>query len=124
MRAKRLKGKKAADLSINTWGSEKCELLDTWRVEAFVGFPTQKKLAEGEVFFISNGRGLNNDYKAIPREAARKEHLLIDWDRSRDMARKEIGMEFSMLTAAAVEGDKKKVRGLNKIIAEKFEDNK
>ena len=97
LRAKRDAEANESDLSLDTWKEELEDFIDAWRVEAFVGFTSQRHLHEGDVFFIIDGSRLNNKYKPIPREKARSLHLLLPWEKSREYARQEIKKEFSKL---------------------------
>lgn len=100
LRAPRLPGINTSELLIDTWGEEKEDFLDVWRLEAFVGFTSMHFLKEGDIFFIFDGRRLTNDYKPIPRIEAKHMHLLLSWDDSRQLARQEIKKEFYKLAAA------------------------
>lgn len=82
---------------IQNWEEEYEDFIESWRVEAFVGYPSNIKLKEGDVFFIADGSKLKANYKPIPRERASKEHLLLHWDASRKIARNEIKKQFSKL---------------------------
>lgn len=102
LRARRLRGHADDDLSIETWGTERESFLSAWQVEAFVGFPTERKLAEGDVFFARDGRRLSRSYrgdKVLPRTVAATRHLLRPVIESTDQARQEIKQAFFELTA-------------------------
>ncbi|MCP4671677.1 MAG: hypothetical protein GY857_10260, partial [Desulfobacula sp.] len=47
---------------------------------------------------IVDGTKLDNSYKPIPREKARREHLLIPWETSIKIARMEIKKQFYKLS--------------------------
>jgi hypothetical protein len=111
------------DFAIHTWGEEREDFIEAWRVEAFVGYPSMLKLKEGDVFFIADGTKLNVNYKPIPRERARLEHLLLDWDTSREIARKEIKKQFYKLSASKISIGEKDRKILNDKIDKKFEDD-
>lgn len=115
LRAKRKKDQNGRDLSMETWESESEEILPAWIIESFVGFKN-RKLMEGDVFFIKDGSKLNRKYKPIRRNGAAREHLLCSWDRSKEQARGEIFKEFSKLSALNVTKDGKRIQNiLNKI---------
>ena len=84
---------------VENWDEEHEDFIESWRVEAFVGFPSKMKLKEGDVFYIADGSKLNAKYKPIRRERARIEHLLLPSDTSRKIARNEIKKQFSKLAA-------------------------
>jgi hypothetical protein len=124
LRAKRAPKHPDDDLGIHTWDEEREDFIEAWRVEAFVGFPTQRSLGEGDVFFIVDGSKLNKDYKPIEREVARSVNLLRPWDESTEMARAEIKKQFYKLSAAQIAAGKK--RDTDKLIRrvdKKFETN-
>ena len=105
---------------IQNWGEECEDFIESWRVEAFVGFPSNIKLKEGDVFFIADGSRLTANYKPIPREKARQEHLLLDWDRSRGIVRNEIKKQFSMLSATKLSTGTKDKEKLIDTVDKKF----
>lgn len=107
---------------IQNWGEEYEDFIESWRVEAFVGFPSNIKLKEGDVFFIADGSRLTANYRPIPREKARQEHLLLDWDISRRIARNEIKKQFSMLSATKLSIDTKDREKLINTVDKKFGD--
>ena len=123
LRADRLPGFKANDLSIQSWGDEKEDFIDTWKIEAFVGFTGGRKLREGDVFFIKDGSLLNKNYrgkKIIKRQEAHKKHLIEQVDDSIERAKWEIKDETRKLTAdylATSKAEKKKLHEI--IIAQK-----
>ncbi|MFQ5486569.1 MAG: hypothetical protein ACE5DO_14725, partial [Desulfobacterales bacterium] len=132
LRAKRSKNSGPKDFSIDTWNSECETFMKAWQVAAFVGLPTQRKLREGDVFFVTDGSKLTTTYgtpldkkrkKPIPREAAAREHLLSPIDKSRELARQEIKKEFYKLSACKMTSDKKEVEKLLKAVEDKFKDN-
>jgi len=108
LRAKRAPKHPDDDLGIHTWDEESEDFIEAWRVEAFVGFPTQRSLGEGDVFFIVDGSKLNRDYKPIARDVARSVHLLRAWDESTEIARAEIKKQFYKLSAAQIAAGKKR----------------
>jgi hypothetical protein len=117
LRAKRKADAPEADLGIDTWMDEKETFIKAWILEAFVGFPTQRKIKEGDVFYLVDGSKLHKHYKPIPRERARSIHHLKPWEETRSMARKEIKKEFFKLTAIkmASGNQKEKERLLKKV---------
>ena len=124
LRAKRAPKHPDDDLGIHTWDEEREDFIEAWRVEAFVGFPTQRSLGEGDVFFIVDGSKLNKDYKPIAREVARSVNLLRPWDESTEMARAEIKKQFYKLSAAQIAAGKKgDTDKLIRRVDKKFETN-
>ena len=121
LRAKRLPEGAEGDFSIQTWGEEREDFVAVWRVEAFVGFPSKQCLKEGDVFFIADGTKLNNTYKPIPRERARKEHLLMPWETSRKIARMEIKKQFYKFAVTRMATKPKERATLLKQVEKKFE---
>ncbi len=87
-------------ISIETWADEEEDWIATWRVKAFVGFPSQRPVQEGDVYFVKTASRLHKNYKPIPIEKAREIHLLCSPDESREIARTEIKKEFFLLAAA------------------------
>jgi len=125
LRAPRLKAYvHSPNFGIETWGDEKEDFISKWRVESFVGFPTERKLQEGDVFFIRYAQRLNNNYKPIKRADARKRHLLSkdwDWEKSKEHARMEIKEMFGHLSAKKMAGDKKSLlKTLNQSVRKKI----
>lgn len=110
------------DFAIHTWGEEREDFIEAWRVEAFVGLPTKQRLKEGDVFFIADGTKLNANYQPIRRERARLEHLLLDWDTSREIARKEIKKQFYKLTASKISIGERDRKILIDKVDKKFKD--
>ncbi len=106
---------------IQNWDEEYEDFIESWRVEAFVGFPTNMTLKEGDVFFIADGSKLKANYKPIPRDKARQEHLLLDWDISRGIARNEIKKQFSMLSATKLSIGTKDREKLINTVDKKFD---
>lgn len=104
LRSKRLSNQNG--FGIETWGEEKEDFMQAWRVEAFVGYTGGRSLAEGDVFFLADGSKLNDKYAPIEREAARQKHLLKEWEASREEARKDIKEQFFILTATQVNDTK------------------
>lgn len=111
------------DFAIHTWGEEREDFIEAWRVAAFVGYPSKLRLKEGDVFFIADGTKLNVKYKAIPRERACIEHLLLPWDTSRKIARREIKKQFYKLAAAKMSTDSKDRNILINKVDKKFKDD-
>lgn len=109
--AKRKKGQDGGDLGIDTWQKEIEKILPAWIIESFVGFKN-RKLMEGDVFFIKDGSKLNKKYKPIKRDDALQKHLICSWDRSKELARGEIFREFSKLSAMKVTNDDKKIESI------------
>lgn len=125
LRADRLRNRKPDDLGIHAWGDEVEDCISAWRVEAFVGFTGSRKLREGDVFFVKNGSLLTEQYDPIQRDKAANKHLLVHWDESRQMARREIKKEFSALSAAQIaEGDEGKIEKLVKDAEEKIKNDR
>ena len=121
LRAQRLTGiVDRGKFNIDSWGAEEEDFIESWRVEAFVGFPSSMKLREGDVFYIADGSKMNAKYKPIPRERARKEHLLLPWDKSRQIARDEIKMQYSKLTAINLSISTKDRKSLINKVEKKF----
>ncbi len=60
LRANRLPDYKASNLSIQTWSDEKEDFIETWKIEAFVGFTGGRKLREGDIFFIMDSSFAQN----------------------------------------------------------------
>lgn len=121
LRAKRKPSSKPSDFSLNAWGTETEEIIESWRVEAFVGFTKGRRLREGDVFFVSDGRKLSNKYAPIKREEASISHLLIAPDKAREMARMEIKKQFDMLALKQFSRDAKKTqRALARKIETKY----
>lgn len=120
LRAKRKPTKKAS-LGLDNWLDETIDVMETWRVEAFVGFLAPRKLREGDVFYLVDGRVLNDDYKPIDRAHAYQEHLLMDWDDGREFAREEIKHEVRMLSVKHAEsGTKTDNRTISRLVDRSF----
>lgn len=108
--------KKNEVFSIENWGEEKEDFIDAWKLEAFAGFPTARRLKEGDVFFVRDGRMLNNSYKPIPRERAKEAHLLITWEDASRIARGEIKKQYYKLAASKMAvGERERNLLLNKV---------
>jgi len=103
LRARRRPDERGTSLAMATWQDEEIDVLEVWQVEAFVGFPATRKLREGDVFFVKDGRKLNAKYKPIKRETARQKHLLVDWDEGREMARNEMKEQYRLLNMVHAE---------------------
>lgn len=119
LRADRLPGFKDNDPSIQSWGDEKEDFIDAWKIEAFVGFTQGRKLREGDVFLIKDGSLLNNNYekeKIIKRSVAQKKHLIKQVDDSTERARWEIKDETHKLTADNLATNNVEKKKLHKII--------
>ena len=112
LRAKRNTKYDPEDFSMDAWEKEQEDFIESWRIEAFAGFPSGRKLQEGDVFFIVDGSKLNNTYKPVPRESARLKHLLLPGERAREIARSEIKKEFYKLSAIQISSDKKRERNI------------
>ena len=101
LRSRRLAGADAKDLGMTSWRKEAEYVMPAWRVEAFVGFPSSRRLKEGDVFFLRDGRQLRATYhpekSGIRRKDAAGKHLLIPWGESLEMARMDIKREFHLL---------------------------
>jgi hypothetical protein len=121
LRSRRKRNKRKNDFSITAWGWEREDIMETWRVEAFVGFTGGRTLAEGDVFFVADGSELNDKYEPIPLKAAQQEHLLMDWDDSREMARKDIKEQFYRLAATQVLKKKRLPAEVKKTIKDRVE---
>ncbi len=106
---------------IQNWNEEREDFIESWRVEAFVGYPSKQRLREGDVFFIADGSRLTANYIPIPREKARREHLLLDWDISRGIARNEIKKQFSKLAATKLSTNTKDRKKLIDRVEKKFD---
>lgn len=125
LRANRREDATAGDVSIGTWGEEREEVVSTWRLEAFVGFSGGRKLREGDVFLVVDGTLFDDSYDPrkleITRDAARKNHLLVDYDLSRSEARMEIKQQAFLLTAMRLaQGNEQAVKTLSRRIDQKF----
>lgn len=125
LRAGRKADASAGDLSIATWDEEREEVVSTWRMEAFVGFENGRKLREGDVFLIVDGTRFDDRYdpkKArITREHARQNHLLVDFETSRQKARMESKQQAFLLTAVRLAaGNEQAVKTLSRRIDQKF----
>ena len=124
LRARRIAGASPGDLGINTWGKEREDFLEAWRVEAFVGYSSGRRLREGNIFFIKDGTRLNGKYKPIPRDVAARIHLLLPWEESRRIARREIKREFAVISAVQMSPDSERLRErLVKRVEKKFAQN-
>lgn len=122
LRAKRNPDANPTDFSIDTWGNEREEFLEKWRVEAFVGFLSGRRLREGDVFFIKDGGQLDGKYKPIKRTEAAETHLLLPSEESREIAREEIKRQFAIISAAQMSPDSERLRAeLVKRAEKKFE---
>ena len=121
LRAKRLAGAPADDLSISCWASETEYIMSAWRVEAFVGFPAGRRLMEGDVFFVLDSRRLTAGYHpekaGLKRKDAARKHLLVHWDKSREIARKDIKKEFRILHMERALGKTIKPKELERLVA-------
>lgn len=122
LRSRRLPGFSRIDFGIHTWGDEKEDFITQWRIEAFVGFSTHRKLKEGDVFIIEDGRKLD-DYKTrekvLPRDVAKKIHLIMHWDHSIKSSRTEIKIASHKLTITEISPKPDEVPKLNKIVDDK-----
>lgn len=131
LRANKSTNSAETDLSIEAWNNEYECFMKAWQVEAFVGFPTWRKLREGDVFLIADGSKLTTTYgttvdiqrkKPLPREVAAKAHLLRPADKTREIARTEIKKEFYKLSAARMTSDKNEMEQLIKTVEAKFKE--
>lgn len=131
LRANKTTDSAETDLSIEAWNNEYEFFIKAWQVEAFVGFPTWRKLREGDVFLIADGSKFTTTYgttlddhrkKPLPREVAAKAHLLRPVDKSRELARQEIKKEFYKLSAARMTSDKNEMEQLLKTVEDKFKE--
>lgn len=130
LRARRSKNCATDDLSIDAWDPEEEDFINAWQVAAFVGFPSSRLLREGDVFFIADGSKLSRTYgtsrdakykKPLPRDMARKTHLLRPWDESKELARTEIKKEFCKLSAVRLSrGAESEIKELIEAVEEKF----
>ena len=110
------------DFSIHAWGEECEDFIESWRVEAFVGYPTRQRLREGDVFFFADGSKLNVKYKPIPRDSASSEHLLLPSEKSIEIARNEIKKQFYKLSATKMSIGEKDKKSLIEKVDKKFDD--
>jgi len=109
LRAKYKGDLEKSGISIENWGREREQIVPKWRVEAFVGYPSEFTLQEGDVFFIRDGRRLTARYKPIKRETARRTHLLVDNKDSGKIARAYIKSEYKKLTITEqVDGERER----------------
>jgi hypothetical protein len=131
LRAKKSTNSAEKDLSIEAWSSEQECFMQTWQIEAFVGFPAWRKLREGDVFLIADGSKLTTTYgtpkdtrykKPLPRDVAAEIHLLQPVDKTRELARQEIKKECYKLSAARITSDKKEIEKLIKAVEDKFKE--
>lgn len=128
LRANRNAKADAEDVSIGTWGDEREEVVSSWRLEAFVGFSNGRKLREGDVFLVADGTLFDENYnpkkERITREFARENHLLVDFDASRQEARMEVKQQAFLLTAVRLaQGNEQAVATLSRRIDQKFSDD-
>jgi DNA gyrase/topoisomerase IV subunit A len=93
-------------------------------VEAFVGFPSQRKLREGDVFLLKDGHKLHNKYKPIERKKAKIVHILKPWIESIELARTEIKKVYAKLTVVRMSETDKNQEKLRKKVDEKFRSEK
>ena len=121
LRSSHLEGSAVDDYSIKAWGDETESFIDTWRMEAFAGFPSDRRLREGDVFFVVDGTRLNDFYKPIPREKAREEHLLLPYEDAVRFARREIKKQFYRLSVTRMTKQANERHQLMKRVAQKFE---
>jgi len=89
------RGKGSTDLEY--WVDEREDVISAWRVAAFVGMQAPRRLQEGDVFLVLDGSLLHDRYEPIARAQARREHLLLDWVSSRELARQQMKREFRVL---------------------------
>lgn len=109
------------DFSINAWSEEREDFIESWRVEAFVGYPTKQRLREGDVFFIADESKLNAKYKPIPRDSAASVHLLLPPDESLEIARNEIKKQFYKLSATKMSTGEKDKKSLIEKVEKKLD---
>lgn len=109
------------DFSIHTWGEEWEDFIESWRVEAFIGYPSKQRLREGDVFFIADGSKLNANYKPIPRDRAFAEHLLLPPEQSIEIARNEIKKQHYKLAATKMSIGEKDKKSLIEKVDKKFD---
>ncbi len=109
------------DFSIHAWGDEKEDFIESWRMEAFVGYSRKQRLREGDVFFIADGKLLNSRYKPIPRDKAAKEHLLVPVEKSIETARNDIKKQYYKLAAINMSVGEKDEKSLIKKVESKFQ---
>jgi len=121
LRSKRKDGAPEYNMGIDNWNEETEDFIETWRVEAFVGYPPHSHLSEGDVFFVKDGSILTQEYDPISREEASAIHLLMHWDESKKLAREEIKAEYAKLSVASIAvQDLKNLEQLNKMVDKKF----
>ena len=109
--------------SIEHWGDETEDFIDAWRLEAFAGFPSARRLKEGDVFFVRDGRTLTNRYKPISRERAKETHLLLSWEDAHRIARVEIKKQYYKLAASQMAADRREKNALLKKVEKKFRED-
>lgn len=133
LRAKRSMNSSPEDMSIEAWNSETEDFIEAWQVEAFVGLPPGRKLREGDVFFIADRSKLDKYYgtkrskrhkKPLPRTVAENIHLLSPEENSREVARREIKMQFENLYATSITTDESDLNKMRSVINEKFKDRR
>ena len=123
LRSKRGEEAPENDMGINNWNEETEYFIETWKVEAFVGYPPHRQLSEGDVFFIKDGSKLTKEYGHIlGKEEALAIHLLMDWDESKKLAREEIKAEYARLSVASIAlQDRKHSKQLKNMVDKKFD---
>ncbi|NIM17934.1 MAG: hypothetical protein GTO45_38650 [Candidatus Aminicenantes bacterium] len=122
LRSKRKEGAPEYDMGIDNWDDETEDFIETWRVEAFVGYPPHMHLSEGDVFFVRNGYRLTQEYEREEDEAESKTHLLMHWDESKKLAREEIKAEYAKLFVASIAvQDLKHHKQLVNMVEKKFD---
>lgn len=121
LRSRHLPDSGENDYSIKAWDEEQEAFIDTWRIEAFVGFPSKQSLREGDVFYIVDGTLLNDAYRPVPRDHARETHLLISWEESTRFARLEIKKQFYKLSVTRMAQKTNERNQMLKRVDQKFE---
>ncbi len=127
LRAGRSNDASSKDYGIDNWNTEKEDFVDQWKLEAFVGFPSSRKLNEGDVFFVRDGSKINNSYKGkkiLPRLVAKKKHLIVPWDKSISIAREETKEQFFKLTVSHIANTPKERKQLNKEVEKNIKENR
>ena len=119
LRSKRKQGAPEYNMGIDNWDDETEDFIETWRVEAFVGYPSHLHLVEGDVFFVRDGFRLTQEYEPTIDEI--KTHLLMHYDDSKKLAREEIKAEYARLSVASLAvQDQKHHKQLDNLVNKKF----
>lgn len=109
-------------LDIETWEEEKEEIWNVEDVEVFVGFPYNRSLQEGDVFFVRDSSQFKKGLMRKYRKKRPVRPLLVDWSESREHTRREIKREFLNLAAYGIaKEEKKKLESLKRQVRRKLD---